>query len=90
VAEALERVAEGARERADLAREIKSLTGQARMSCWVLSGLPPAMLAALSVIAPSYSHPLFHTTMGIVMLFVAAGLVVSGWLVMKKIVNPES
>ena len=90
VAEALERVAEGARERADLAREIKSLTGQARMSCWVLSGLPPAMLAALSVIAPSYSHPLFHTTIGIVMLFVAAGLVVSGWLVMKKIVNPES
>jgi Flp pilus assembly protein TadB len=89
VAEALERVAEGARERADLAREIKSLTGQARMSCWVLSGLPPAMLGALSVIAPQYSHPLFHTTMGIVMLVVATGMVISGWLVMKRIVNPE-
>jgi tight adherence protein B len=89
VAEALERVAEGSRERADLAREIRSLTGQARMSNWVLSSLPPAMLAALSVIAPQYSHPLFHTTMGIVLLVVAAGMVVSGWLVMKRITNPD-
>jgi tight adherence protein B len=90
VAEAIERVAEGARERADLAREIKSLTGQARMSCWVLSGLPPTMLVALSLIAPQYAHPLFHTTIGIVLLVIAAGMVVSGWLVMKRIVNPEA
>jgi Flp pilus assembly protein TadB len=48
------------------------------------------MLAGLSVIAPQYSHPLFHTTMGIVLLGVAAVMVVCGWLVMKRIVNPEA
>jgi Flp pilus assembly protein TadB/uncharacterized protein YegL len=88
-AEALDRVAESARERADMIREMRALTGQARMSCWVLSGLPPAMLAALSVLAPSYSHPLFHTPAGIVLLVIGTGMVFSGWKVMNKITNPE-
>ncbi len=39
VAEAFDRVAEGARERADLRREVKALTGQAKMSSLVLTGL---------------------------------------------------
>jgi Flp pilus assembly protein TadB len=89
-AEALDRVAESARERADMVREMRALTGQARMSCWVLSGLPPAMLAALSVLAPSYSHPLFHTTAGIVLLVIGTCMVLSGWKVMKRITNPEA
>ena len=88
-AEALDRVAEGARERADMIREMRALTGQARMSCWVLTGLPPAMLVALSVLAPSYSHPLFHTPAGIVLLVIGTGMVFSGWKVMNKIINPE-
>jgi tight adherence protein B len=89
VAEALDRVAEGARDRADLAREMRSLTGQARMSSWVLSGLPPAMLIGLSVLEPQYSHPLLHTTTGIVLLVIATLMVVAGWAVMRRIVNPE-
>jgi tight adherence protein B len=89
VAEALDRVAEGARDRADLAREMRSLTGQARMSSWVLSGLPPAMLIGLSVIEPEYSRPLLHTTTGIVLLVIATLMVVAGWAVMRRIVNPE-
>jgi tight adherence protein B len=90
VAEALDRVADGARDRADLAREIKSLTGQARMSMWVLSGLPVVMLIGLSLIAPEYSHPLLHTTLGIILLAVAGVMVVAGWGVMRRIVNPEA
>jgi len=89
VAEALERVAESARERADLRREISALTGQARMSALVLTGMPPLMLLALLFIAPSYQRPLFHSTGGIVMLFIASGLLAMGWMVMKKIVNPD-
>jgi tight adherence protein B len=89
VAESLDRVAESARERADLVREMKALTGQARMSSWVLSGLPPLMLLGLTVIAPTYAHPLFHTTLGIVLLGVAALMVFGGWRVMKRIVTVE-
>jgi tight adherence protein B len=89
VAEALERVAEGARERADLEGEMRSLTGQARMSSWILTGLPPVMLGALTVAAPQYGKPLFHTVAGVVLLVFATGLVIAGWLVMQKIVNPK-
>ncbi len=89
VAEALDRVAEGARDRADLRREIKALTGQARMSSWVLTALPGVLLLGINVVSPLYAKPLLHTTMGIVLLFVAAMMVYGGWKVMKKITDVE-
>jgi Flp pilus assembly protein TadB len=85
VSEALERVADGARDRADLRREIKALTAQAKMSNIVLTGLPPLLLLAISLVSPQYAHPLLHTTIGIVLLVVAALMVFAGWKVMKKI-----
>jgi Flp pilus assembly protein TadB len=90
VAEALDRVAESSRERADLRREMRALTAQARMSAGVLTGMPPLMLLALTFIAPKYQHPLFHTIGGIVLLFVAAGMLGLAWWVMSKIVNAEA
>ncbi len=85
VAEALERVADGARDRADLRREIKALTAQAKMSNIVLTGLPPLLLLAISLVSPQYAHPLLHTTIGVILLVVAALMVFGGWKVMKKI-----
>jgi tight adherence protein B len=85
VAEALDRVADGARERADMRREVKALTAQAKMSSWVLTALPPLLLLGINVIAPEYAYPLLHTPVGIVLLVVAALMVLGGWKVMKKI-----
>lgn len=90
VAEALDRVAEGARDRADLRREIRALTAQAKLSSTVLTALPGVLLAGLSVLSPQYSHPLFHTTLGIVSMVIGAGLVVGGWKVMQKITRVEA
>jgi Flp pilus assembly protein TadB len=87
VAEALDRVAEGARERADLRREVKALTGQAKMSSWVLTGMPPLLLIGITVIAPVYAHPLLHTPIGLGLLVLSALMVFSGWKVMGKIIN---
>ncbi len=87
VAEALDRVAEGARERADLKREVKALTAQAKMSSIVLTSLPGVLLVGLMLISPLYAHPLFHTTLGIVLLGVGACMVFAGWKVMQKITN---
>ena len=89
VSEALDRVAEGARDRADLRREIKALTGQARMSSWVLTALPGVLLLGINVVSPRYGKPLLHTTIGIVLLCVAAGMVFAGFKVMKKITDVE-
>jgi Flp pilus assembly protein TadB len=85
VAESLDRVAEGARDRADLRREMRALTAQSKMSSSVLTGLPIVLLLGLSVLAPVYAHPLFHTVFGWVSLGFATILVFTGWKVLKKI-----
>jgi tight adherence protein B len=90
VAEALDRVAEGARERADLRREIRALTAQAKMSSSVLTALPGLLLIGINLISPLYAHPLFHTTLGLVLLGVGACMVFAGWKVMKKISTVEA
>jgi tight adherence protein B len=89
VAEALDRVAEGARERGDLRREMGALTSQAKMSSSVLTGLPLVLLGALSLVSPQYAHPLFHTTLGIVAMGFGGALVFAGWKVMSKITRIE-
>ncbi|MGP0048186.1 MAG: type II secretion system F family protein [Solirubrobacteraceae bacterium] len=87
VAESLDRVAEGSRERADVRREMRALTAQAKMSSMVLSGLPVCLLLGMSVMAPQYARPLLHTTFGIVCLALGAGLLLIGWKVMQKITD---
>jgi tight adherence protein B len=90
VAEALDHVAEGARERAELIRELKSLTGQARLSSRILTGLPLVLFVVLSLLEPSYMRPLLHTGAGIAVTLLCAGMVTMGWLVMRRIVRVEA
>jgi tight adherence protein B len=89
VSEAIERVAEGARERADLQRELRALTAQGRMARWILTFLPPVILLVMELISPNYVRPLLQTTGGIVALVVALLMVITGSLVMKRIVDIE-
>jgi tight adherence protein B len=90
VAEALDHVAEGARERAELIRELKSLTGQAKLSSRILTGLPLVLFVALSLLNPSYMRPLLHTAGGIMITVLCALMVSLGWFVMRRIVKVEA
>ncbi|MGA2012970.1 MAG: type II secretion system F family protein [Solirubrobacteraceae bacterium] len=87
VAESLDRVAEGSRERADVRREMRALTAQAKMSSMVLTGLPGVLLLGLSIVSPQYAHPLLYTTTGLCALGTGAVMVLLGWRVMKKITD---
>ena len=89
VSEALDRVAEGARDRADVQRELRVLTAQGRLARWILTFMPPVILLIMRLVSPKYVRPLFHTTAGIVALLVALVMVIAGSLVMKRIVNIE-
>ena len=86
-AEVLERVTETIRERFELRRLVKTLTAQGRMSRWIVSALPVLLLAAISALNPRYMSPLFSHSLGRVLLVVAAVMVVSGSLVIKRIVD---
>jgi tight adherence protein B len=86
-AEVLERVTETIRERFELRRLIKTLTAQGRMSRWVVSALPIILLGIISLINPTYMQPLYDRPLGRLLLVAAAGFVVAGSLVIKRIVD---
>jgi tight adherence protein B len=86
-AEVLDRVTESIRERQALRRLVRGLTAQGRMSRWVVSLLPVGLLLIISALNPTYMKPLFTHTSGRIMLAFAATMIVSGSLVIKKIVD---
>jgi tight adherence protein B len=86
-AEVLDRVTETIRERFELRRTVRTLTAQGRLSRWVVSLLPVFLLLVISLLNPGYMHPLVATTPGRIALVFAALMVVSGSLVIKRIIN---
>jgi len=86
-AEVLDRVIETVRGKTELRRLVRTLTAQGRLSRWVLSGIPIVLILVISLISPGYMHPLLHTLAGKIILGVAAVLVVSGSIVIGKIVD---
>jgi tight adherence protein B len=75
------------RERAELHRELRALTAQARLSRYVVTALPLLVAGAIALINPGYLSPLFHTSAGVVLVFIVFGLLVSASLVMRAITN---
>jgi len=88
-AEVLDRVTATVRERFDLQRLVKTLTAQGRVSRWIVTAIPLVLLAAISLLNPGYVAPLFHRTGGQVLLVVALVMVITGSLVIRKIVDIE-
>lgn len=86
-AEVVDLVAETVRERIEIRRMVRGLTAQGRLSGGILSMLPVGLLILISVVNPSYVHPMFHTTTGLIALGAGLGLVVVGGLVMRKIID---
>ena len=86
-AEVLDRVTEVVRGRIELRLLVKSLTAQGRLSRWVVTFLPVALMGAIMLLNPGYLDPLFNTAFGRVLLVLAAVMVVSGSLAIKKIVE---
>jgi tight adherence protein B len=86
-AEVVDRVAETIRERFELRRLVQTLTVQGRMSRWIVSALPVALVLMLMLINPHYLHPLVSNLFGKVLLVFAALLVVGGSLTIKRIVD---
>jgi len=87
MAEVLERVADSVRERAELRRELQALTAQARLSRYIVTSLPVVVAGAIALINPHYLRPLFHTTAGVVLVFIAGILLITASLIMRAITD---
>lgn len=90
MAEVLERVADSVRERAELRRELHALTAQARLSRYVVTSLPIVVAGAIALINPHYLRPLFHTTAGVVLVFIAGALLLAASFVMRSITDVKA
>jgi tight adherence protein B len=83
----LGRLSEIVRTRQRLQQQIKALTAQSKMSGILVGFLPIVMLAAFSVIQPSYTDTLFFDPSGQKILEVAAVLDVLAFLSIRKLLK---
>lgn len=87
LAEVLENLGYTIRERFKLKGQIAALTGQSRLTGYVLGCAPVVLLAGLSVFFYTYVAPLYETELGHYALIAAFILQVIGFFVMKKIID---
>ena len=77
------------RDRVRIKGEIKTLTSQARVSGWILTGLPFALAGVLSMSAPTYFKPMFTNLIGQILLGISGFSLLMGYLIIRKIVRVE-
>ena len=89
MAEVLDRVAEGVRDRAELNGELRALTAQARLSRTIVSALPLLLAGLIYLFNPSYLKPLTNTTFGTFLLVLGGCMIAAGSWVMTRIARIE-
>lgn len=87
--EILDRTTYVIRDRVRIQGEIKTYTAQGRLTGWILGSLPVVLLLIINLITPGYSVLLFHDPTGQTLLYIGAGMLVIGGLIIRKIVNIE-
>jgi tight adherence protein B len=95
LAEILDSIAYTIRERIRIMGEIRTLTAQQRMSGYVVAGLPIFLVVILALIAPTFMEPMFGEPYilgipaGVIILGIGAIMMVTGFLLIRKIVDIE-
>jgi tight adherence protein B len=87
LAEVLDKLSFTIRERFKLKRQISALTGQSRMTGYVLGLAPLFLIIFLSIFMYSYIRPLWETGTGHMLLMIAMMLQIAGFFVMRRIVD---
>ncbi|MCL2757255.1 MAG: type II secretion system F family protein [Coriobacteriia bacterium] len=85
--EILEGAAASISESFDLVRSLEVQTAQARMSARIVTIMPLALLAVLSLIMPGYLASFFSSTTGLMLLVGALGLEALGVVLIRRILG---
>lgn len=89
LAELLITVSKTVRQRADLAREVRALTAEGRLSSYVLMALPIGIFCFLLVTQPGYLTPMWSSTLGLIISAFGLVMLTVGWLLMKRLVRVD-
>jgi len=87
LAEILEKVGHTIRERFRIIEDLKTLTTSSRMSAWVLCGLPLFIAVVVNFMNPEYMEPLWNDPRGQKLVYAAAGMQITGMLIIRKIMR---
>jgi tight adherence protein B len=87
LAELLNKLADIIRDRFRIERLIKSLTGQNRMSAWVVCSIPPFLGVFMFIREPQLMNDMMSDPMGRAMLAVALILELLGIVVFRKLIK---
>jgi len=87
LAKIIDKIENTVRERIRIKGEIKTLTGQARASGWILIILPFALAGILAMIAPTYFNPILTHVIGQILLGIGGFMLLCGYAIIRKIVN---
>jgi tight adherence protein B len=83
----IDMVADTVRQRQQFIRKVKGLTAMGRAGAYTLVALPFFIAAAITIINPTYMHPLYHTSTGRLLIYTGLGMMVIGSLILKKLVS---
>ena len=87
LSEALGNLSGVLRDRLRMQMKIKALSAEAKASVMVLGSLPPGVMSMVYLTSPDYIMPLFTTMAGQFMIAVGACWMLTGILVMRKMIN---
>ena len=85
--EVLDNLASVIRERFKVKRQVRVLTAHGRITGWILAGMPPALAAAMMVVAPQHMKMMIGDPLGVQMIIGALVLQVIGTLIIRKLVD---
>ncbi|MBC8980137.1 type II secretion system F family protein [Pseudomonas lurida] len=85
--ELLENLIKMIREREQGARQLKAMTGETRMTAYVLGGLPVLIVGYFMLVNPSYLMTMWNDGTGRIMLFSALAMDLGGTFVMWRMLR---
>lgn len=85
--ESLSNLSKVLRGRKLLREKVKALAQEAKMSAMIIAALPPLIMVLVTLTAPDYMMLLYTTPTGQRNLMIGAGMMFTGTMIMRKMIN---
>ncbi len=87
LSEALSNLSKVLRDRKKMKQKVQSVSQEAKASAAIIGGIPFAIGGIVSLSNPAYLYPLFHTHIGNLLVMGSGVMMLSGGLIMRKMIN---
>ena len=89
MSEILDNIGSVIRDRFRVKRQIRVVSAHARMTGWVLVGVPPALAFVVSLINPEHLATMTGSPLGVRLIMAAIVLQLTGTLIIRKMIQIE-